>query len=838
MTGARALPQPATLTYTAWQSIELAHGGSAIESSWTDLGRWLATAQRRPADAERPNLGGWSAAVFTEGRRRRDAVERVTALVLDIDSGDVPLERLRAHFTGMEAFIHSTRRYRPAAPRWRVVLRVTRPMSPDEHAIVWRKERDRLAAREVAIDEATKDASRFWYVPCEPVEGAFVFEALDGRALDVDEAVRAAPVVAPPSATPTAPIGEVNDLPPLEVRMQWARAYARKVPPAVSGEHGHDVAFATAVRILRGFALAEEDALLVLGEWNASCRPPWGARDLHRKVREAATKGRMPWGALVRERQSRSTWNTPRREPQQRRARSHAPPRAPGTTEIALGTDLHRIVEQASAALGRHVGAFHRGGQLVQILGAPAHEAGVTPGTPTVRQLHLATLREMLTKVASFVTRDRGSDDPEPCLPPDNVVTAVQHRGEWATVRRLVGILEAPALRADGTLLQEPGYDAPTGYLYMPTTDFGRIPEEPTQEDAHRAREELDEVFCDFPFVSREARAVPLAALLTMLARPAILGSTPAFLTDANARGSGKTLVTDAISMMATGRVTAKMAYPINDEELEKVLASYALRGSPLINFDNVTRAFGGGPLDRCLTAVDSVDLRILGRSEISTLPWRAVLFGTGNNVLICGDTARRTVVGRLESSLENPEDRSGFRHPNLLGWIREHRPRLVRAALTLLRAWVVAGRLAMGCAAWGSFESWSSIVPPALVFAGAADPMLARAEVVGVDDQDKIALSLVLQHWPRLDTLGRGLTIRDAVSALYPSRRDPGPPDGHDALREGLELMAPMKDGKPSSKAIGEAFRRVKGRNVGGRKLVAGTEDRTKVVRWMVQSC
>jgi len=341
-----------------------------------------------------------------------------------------------------------------------------------------------------------------------------------------------------------------------------------------------------------------------------------------------------------------------------------------------------------------------------------------------------------------------------------------------------------------------------------------------------------------FPFVTSEARAVPLAALLTVLARPAIRGSTPAFLTDANARGSGKTLVTDAISMIATGRFTAKMAYPVNDEELEKVLASYALRGSPIINFDNITRAFGGGPLDRCLTAVDAVELRILGRTEISTLPWRAVLFGTGNNVQICGDTARRTLVGRLESSLENPEDRSGFRHPNLLGWVGEHRARLVRAALTLVRAWVVAGRPSMGCATWGSFESWSSLIPPVLVFAGAANPMLARAEVAGIEDQDKVALSLVLQHWPRLDAGSQGLTVRDAVHALYPPRREAGPPDGYDELREALELMAPMKEGKPDCRKLGDVFRRFKRRNVGGRMLVTGTEARNGVARWVVQSC
>ena len=498
---------------------------------------------------------------------------------------------------------------------------------------------------------------------------------------------------------------------------------------------------------------------------------------------------------------------------------------------ILVNSELHRAVDEASNALTSSPDLFQRDSQLVQVLRAN----GGSHDAPVVRQLGLPTLRELLTRVAVFERFDGRSQKPNRCLPTDALVAAVLQRGRWSGLPQLVGVIEAPALRPDGSIIQERGFDPPTGYLYLPSLRFPAISNNPTQSDASRAREELEDVFADFPFRAPENRSAALAGLLTLLAHPAIAGSTPAVLTDANVRGSGKTLVVDSISLIATGRSTPKMSYPPDDVELEKVLASYALRGASTINFDNITRAFGGGPLDRCLTAVNSVELRVLGKSEIPTLPWRAVIFGTGNNLVLTGDTARRVIVCRLESPLENPENRSGFQHPNLLHWVSENRARLVCAALTILRAWIAAGRPRCGCDTWGSFEAWAALVPPALVFAGAADPLHARAERAGIEDEEKIALEAILDGWSRLDFDGNGLTVKVALDVLYPRSRDGGPPDGYTDLREALEMLVSAKSGGGlDARRVGNALRRLKGRVIGGRKLVTDVT-RTGVMRWRV---
>lgn len=78
-----------------------------------------------------------------------------------------------------------------------------------------------------------------------------------------------------------------------------ARAYLSQVPPAIAGHHGDLHTFQTCCRIVRGFALDDDQALAVLAEWNARCQPPWTERELLQKIRSARRNGREPFGGLL-----------------------------------------------------------------------------------------------------------------------------------------------------------------------------------------------------------------------------------------------------------------------------------------------------------------------------------------------------------------------------------------------------------------------------------------------------------------------------------------------------------------------------------------------------------
>jgi RepB DNA-primase N-terminal domain len=82
--------------------------------------------------------------------------------------------------------------------------------------------------------------------------------------------------------------------------VERARRYLARVPPAIAGEHGDIHTYRVCCRLVRGFALGDQEALTALTEWNARCRPPWTERELEDKLRRARRYGREPIAALLR----------------------------------------------------------------------------------------------------------------------------------------------------------------------------------------------------------------------------------------------------------------------------------------------------------------------------------------------------------------------------------------------------------------------------------------------------------------------------------------------------------------------------------------------------------
>lgn len=542
--------------------------------------------------------------------------------------------------------------------------------------------------------------------------------------------------------------------------------------------------------------------------------------------------------------------------------------------EIHITLELHETVTDTIAALaGMRVNGvaephgvgdpkmFQRSHELVSVaryVPPPGKEALVAKGQPVIFPIAQPTLQTRLSQYARFYRRAKVSAkekaliahgiQPEEkwdrCLAPPNVMQAVLAAREWPGIRPLVGVTETPMLRPDGTLAtprrDRAEYDWATGYLLVPGLDVPAIPAEPTQSDAKKALRVLLEPFLDFPFAAEAHRMVPIAAILTMLARAAIGGAVPGFVFDAATRGSGKTKQCDVVSLVALGRHAARATFPSNDDELEKMLSSYAIAGTPLILLDNVTRPFGGGPVDKVLTAEDCVDLRILGKSEIRTLVWRAVLLVSGNNIVLGEDTIRRVFVSRLESKLESPERRADFRHKDLLGWVREHRTRLVAAALTILRAYCCIGRPETDCELDMGFAAWNALIPHAIRFAGGVDVMLARPRGEAAMTDEMGALGTFLRELPRLSP--SPMTSRAIVDALWPAGgRDPDHgPDGWEDMRAAIEVLAPQRTAHVTqaqrAHALGRHLRKYIGRALRSARLREGW-DQTKNRTWSVEA-
>ena len=305
----------------------------------------------------------------------------------------------------------------------------------------------------------------------------------------------------------------------------------------------------------------------------------------------------------------------------------------------------------------------------------------------------------------------------------------------------LTGIVAAPVFGRSGELVTARGYHPASRLLHEPPEGFElpAIPERPSPTEVAAARSVLlDDMLGDFPFTSEAERAHALALLLLPFVRPMIDGPTPLHLIEKPSPGTGATLMIDAIAVVSTSHPVSIMTEGSDEEEWRKRITA-KLREAPLLAvIDNLRRPLDAAPVAAALTAPYWED-RILGRSDMTRMPVRCAWVATGNNPRLSNEIARRAVRIRLDAHVDQPWRRGGFRHPDLLTWVRANRGALVAACLTLGRAWVVAGRPRYRATTLGSFESWSETMGGILETAGVpgflanADELYETSDVEGL---------------------------------------------------------------------------------------------------------
>ncbi len=486
---------------------------------------------------------------------------------------------------------------------------------------------------------------------------------------------------------------------------------------------------------------------------------------------------------------------------------------------IYVTCDEEAVTDQAIDALSQRSDLYQRAGSLVHVVeeAEPPHGIDRPKNAPRIVPLPLPRLREMLSSAAEW--RQAHKEDFSRVHPPLWAVQAVEARGQWSGVNPIEAIVETPVLRPDGTVLQTPGYDRLTGILYRPKEQIPAIADNPTIDDARGAAELLLEVVADFPFAVESHRAAWLAAVLTPAMRHAINGCVPLTAIDANMRGAGKSLLVDSISTIYTGNKMARTTNPRDDEEFRKRITSVAIAGEQMMLIDNVASVLGCASLDAALTC-DTWNDRVLATNEMTgALPLKTIWYATGNNLTIGADTARRTMHIRLESGEENPEERTGFAHPDLLGWVSRERGRLVAAVLTIARAYYLAGRPDQKLPEWGSFEAWSRMVRGAVVWLGYPDPAGDRRAFAQESDRTANELRQLLDGWDEADPDRHGMTVAQALRLLEGSPVSPTA-DPYPILRAAVEEITPAGK-KPNSRSIGMKMSHFRGRVTGGRCFI-----------------
>lgn len=416
------------------------------------------------------------------------------------------------------------------------------------------------------------------------------------------------------------------------------------------------------------------------------------------------------------------------------------------------GTLALNIREMEAALIASDAEIYRRGLDLVWLTRTTdeTNNGGIKRGAGalTIVPVSEHRLMEVAAAVAHWVKPDgRKRGELVPVNPPMPLLRAYLAGASERKHPALRGIVECPIVRHDGSILDAPGYDENTGLYHAPSLPYLPNTENPTQADALAALAVLREPLEGFPFDTPADESVALAAILTAFVRRSI-PSAPLFAFDAPKPRTGKSLLIEVLSRIATGRAAPMMHYSTDDRENEKRMFAALLSGDPLICIDNVDpkRPLESPELCSILTQ-ESYTCRVLGVSRTQTVSTSAVWLASGNNISFAADMADRVLRCRLDAKQEHPEDRAFKRSEDeLLSWVLSQRANLVRAALIILRAYHVAG-LPGRPGPFGGFSGWSNIVRGAICWLGLEDPCNTR-QAVKADDPARTSTAALLQAW------------------------------------------------------------------------------------------
>jgi putative DNA primase/helicase len=370
-------------------------------------------------------------------------------------------------------------------------------------------------------------------------------------------------------------------------------------------------------------------------------------------------------------------------------------------------------------------------------------------------------LVDTFTRIAGFEKWNAKVRNYTPKNCPDQVAEIYLSRaGRWM-IPTLLGIVNTPFLRNDGSLCEHPGYDPASALLFHPENQvFPSIPAAPTLEEARAALQFLDDtLLAEFPFVQNIDCAVALSGILTAFDRRA-MATAPLHAYSSPMAGTGKSLLVDIASILATGDLAPVISQGKTEEELEKRLGAALIGSDQIVSLDNCDRELNSAFLCQALTQ-QRVKIRLLGYSRHVEVPVTSAFFATGNNLEISNDLTRRTLLCNIDAGVERPELRR-FKS-NVLEVARKHRVALVAAILTILRAWHCSGT-AIGIEPLGSFEEWSFRIRSPILWLDYEDPCASIATVRASDPYRELFNTVLVQWEQKLGTAG-SFTVQQVIA-------------------------------------------------------------------------
>lgn len=485
--------------------------------------------------------------------------------------------------------------------------------------------------------------------------------------------------------------------------------------------------------------------------------------------------------------------------------------------------ELPRICDATETELAKTLRYYQRGGVMVTITTDPSTKE------TTVKPISLPSLNRAMAGLAIWQRFDKRTNSWVVCDPPEKYTRILHDATVYPHLPVLNGLARQPYLRPDGSLMTDAGYDVNTGMFGVFNVKQFSIPGQPTHQQAENALIELSALLSEFSFKTKHDKAAALSGILTAAIRSS-LTQAPMFHVKAPSISSGKSYLCELLTAFATPQKGTPHSFPADDEECRKLLLAELLTAPAVVEFDNLTTDLV--PHKSLCTTLTSeyISGRVLGQSKTAQVGTRSLFMSSGNNVDPVRDMTRRTVSITLDPACETPAARDFSKQP--VNEVRNDRGRYVSLALTIVRAWICAGRPKTECKTIASYNDWSNYCRQPLLWLGLPDPAACIFEAMQ-DDPDREQLGELLQAWS--GKFGKSPTlVKDVINAAY--FKGVHMTFDNETLLEAITDIAGERDGTINRKRLGWWIKRHAGRIVNSQRFVQDSAS-ANAAKWKVES-
>ena len=130
------------------------------------------------------DVGGFVLGTLKGNRRNKNTVEKLCGVALDADYAQAGMIDLIRYTMPYVMIIYSTRKHTPEKPRYRILIMLSHPVTPEQHSAISRKLAEHIGIE--MFDKSTFEPNRMMFFPSISSDSQYVFEVLGRELCDPD----------------------------------------------------------------------------------------------------------------------------------------------------------------------------------------------------------------------------------------------------------------------------------------------------------------------------------------------------------------------------------------------------------------------------------------------------------------------------------------------------------------------------------------------------------------------------------------------------------------------------------------------------------------------------